>query len=73
MLTPFFTDTEVFDLEGAKTSNTDNFTQFFHGLLDGGVYWPPSQFEAAFVCLAHDADDIAQVVETASKAFERIN
>ncbi|MBW3588190.1 MAG: glutamate-1-semialdehyde 2,1-aminomutase [Actinobacteria bacterium] len=72
MMTAFFTDMEVFDLEGAKTSDTDGFARFFHQLLDGGVYWPPSQFEAAFVCLAHDDDDIARVIETASKAFERI-
>ena len=72
MMTAFFTDTEVFDLEGAKTSNTDSFASFFQGLLGGGVYWPPSQFEAAFVCLAHNDDDITRVIETASKAFERI-
>lgn len=72
MMTAFFTDTEVFDLEGAKASDTDSFARFFHELLDGGVYWPPSQFEAAFVSLAHNDNDIDRVVETASMAFERI-
>jgi len=72
MMTAFFTDTEVFDLETAKASDTDSFARFFHELLDGGVYWPPSQFEAAFVSLAHNDNDIDRVVETASMAFERI-
>ena len=39
------------------------------GLLARGVYWPPSQFEAAFLGATHSASDIANTVEAASAAL----
>ena len=50
MLTVFFTDApRVTDYAEAKTSDTARFGRWFRALLDSGVYWPPSQFEAAFL------------------------
>lgn len=72
MMTVFFTDSRVDDLDGAKRSDTTAFAKFFHAMLDEGVYWPPSQFEAAFVGLAHHDEDIQQVIEAADRTFERI-
>jgi glutamate-1-semialdehyde 2,1-aminomutase len=71
MLTAFFNDASVVDLDGALSCDTERFARFFHAMLDSGVYWPPSQFEAAFVSTAHDIDDIDQVVTAAETAFER--
>ena len=59
MFTLFFTETPVTDYETAKTSDTARFGKFFHHLLERGVYFPPSQFEAAFLSTAHTAEDIA--------------
>jgi len=70
MFTVFFTDTPVSDFITAKTSNTKQYGSFFHGLLKGGVYFPPSQFEAAFVSLAHTAKDIQETVLAAQSAFK---
>ena len=69
MFTLFFTDGEVFDFESAKKSNIERFNQFFHSMLDQGIYLPPSQFEAAFISAAHTENDIDRTIEAASKAL----
>jgi glutamate-1-semialdehyde 2,1-aminomutase len=53
MLTPFFTDGEVTDYDGALRADTAAYGRFARALLAAGVYPPPSQFEAWFVGLAH--------------------
>jgi len=58
MFTWFFTEQQVTDWETAKTSDTARFARFFHHLLEHGVYFPPSQFEAAFLSAAHSDADI---------------
>lgn len=65
MWTIFFTDREVYDYDSAKTSDAAIFGRFFHGLLDRGVYLPPSQFEAAFVSAAHGDAEIDHTLEAA--------
>ncbi|MGC8761554.1 MAG: glutamate-1-semialdehyde 2,1-aminomutase [Bryobacteraceae bacterium] len=63
MFTFFFTSGPVDSWEDAATSNTEKYAAFFHHLLDRGVYFPPSQFEAAFVSAAHDERAIEETVE----------
>jgi glutamate-1-semialdehyde 2,1-aminomutase len=58
MFTIFFTDQPVTDWESAKKSDTARFADFHRAMLEGGVYLPPSQFEAAFVSAAHSEEDI---------------
>lgn len=53
MITVFFNDKPVIDFESAKKSNTEKFTKFWQELIARGVYWPPSQFESAFLSLEH--------------------
>ena len=72
MLTAFFTSTPVTDYSSAKKSDTAAFGRFFASLLAEGVYLPPSQFEAAFVSLAHSAQDIEETVQKAGRAFDRL-
>mgnify|MGYP003693615359 FL=1 len=62
MITPFFCRGPVVDFATAKTSDTERFARFFHGMLQRGVYLPPAQFEAAFVSLAHTEVDIDHTV-----------
>lgn len=73
MLTLFFTDGPVNNLEEAKRSDTKRFGRFFHAMLEQGVYWPPSQFEAAFISAAHTAEDLDLVLSAAGRALERIS
>jgi len=55
MLTPFFTQGPVRSWVDAARADRARFARFHRALLDHGMYWPPSQFEAGFVSLAHDA------------------
>jgi glutamate-1-semialdehyde 2,1-aminomutase len=59
MATFFFQDGPVRNYEEAKRSSTQTFGRFFNHLLERGIYFPPSQFEAFFVSSAHTPDDIA--------------
>jgi glutamate-1-semialdehyde 2,1-aminomutase len=72
LLTVFFTGNPVVDYESAKQADTTLFSKFFHGLLAEGIYWPPSQFETAFVSLAHSDDDIQTTVSIMAKVFSRL-
>ena len=71
MLTAFFTDSPVTDYASAKRSDTARYGRFFHAMLDGGVFLAASQFEAAFVGLAHGASDLDEAERVARQAFER--
>jgi glutamate-1-semialdehyde 2,1-aminomutase len=72
MFTLFFKEGPVANLDEAKQSDTERFSRFFHAMLDAGVYWPPSQFEAAFLSAAHTTADVEQVSKAAGRALERI-
>ncbi|HET8647726.1 MAG TPA: aspartate aminotransferase family protein, partial [Vicinamibacteria bacterium] len=72
MFTLFFCRGPVTDYATAKASDTALFARFFHGLLARGVYFPPAQFEAAFVSLAHSESDIDETVRAAASALAEI-
>ena len=56
----------------ASGDNGELFKRFFHAMLAGGVYLPPSPFEACFVSAAHDTNVIEQTLATAEKALLKI-
>ncbi len=72
MWTLFFTPGPVYDYPTAKTASVERFGRFFHAMLEGGVYLPPSQFEAAFASLAMGPDVVAHTLEAARKAFRSL-
>lgn len=52
------------DFDSAKQyADTDRYAKFFHALLDAGVYFAPSQYEAGFVSLAHQPADIQATLD----------
>jgi len=69
MLTLFFHRGPVRSWNDAAASDTKRFGAWHRGLVTRGVYWPPSQFEAAFISLAHNEQDIDQTVEAALAAL----
>jgi glutamate-1-semialdehyde 2,1-aminomutase len=69
MITAFFCPGPVFDYASAKASDTGRYGRFFHALLGAGHYFPPAQFEAAFLSLAHSEADVDATVEAATKAL----
>lgn len=72
MLTVFFSAQEVFDHASARQADTNRYARFFWGMLERGIYLPPSQFEAWFISLAHKTTDIERTVEAAGVAFRRV-
>ncbi len=72
MFTAFFTGQKVKDFASAKTSDTARFGNFFRAMLKNGVNLAPSQFEAAFLSLAHSKADIARTVEAARKSLKNL-
>lgn len=68
----YFTDQDVRDFESAKTSDTEKYSTYFRTMLDNGVNLAPSQFEAAFLSIAHSDDDIDKTIKAAGVAFREV-
>jgi len=69
MLTAFFTDGPVTDYASAKRASTERYARFFHAMLARGVFLAASQFEAAFVSLAHSDADLEAAARAAREAL----
>lgn len=69
MFTVFLTANPVTDYASARKANTTAYGLFFRSLLEGGVYFPPSQFEAAFVSTSHSEGDVATTLQAANFAL----
>lgn len=72
MFCTFFTDRKVIDYASAKTSDTERYGKFFRNMLENGVNLAPSQFEAAFMSLAHTPEDIEKTLAAAEKSFKSL-
>lgn len=72
LLTIFFTGKPALDYKSAKQANITLFRKFFHNLLAESIYWPPSQFEAAFVSLAHGDEDVCLTIKAIDKALSSL-
>jgi glutamate-1-semialdehyde 2,1-aminomutase len=72
MFTGFFTREPVTDWTSAARADRTLYGKFFHAMLEEGVYLAPSQFEAAFISLAHTDELLDRTVEAARKAFARL-
>jgi glutamate-1-semialdehyde 2,1-aminomutase len=73
MFCGYFTDQPVRNLDDAMKSDRDRFARFFHGMLDEGIYFAPSQFEAGFISLAHAESDIQRTVEVATRVLKGLS
>jgi glutamate-1-semialdehyde 2,1-aminomutase len=69
MFTVFFRETRPVRFDQVKECDMDAFGRFFRAALSGGVYLPPSQFEACFLSMELTDDDIDQAVEGMSAAL----
>lgn len=72
MLTVFFGVEHVRSWREATAADTAAFARFFRGMLDQGIYLPPSQFEAMFVSLAHTEADLERFRAAARSAVARL-
>ena len=69
VVTLFFREGPVRTWSDAAACDTKRFASWHKGMLERGVYWPPSQFEAAFLSGAHTEADIAQTITAARAAL----
>ena len=70
MITAFFTELPaVTDFAAAKTSDTAKFGRWHRRLLEAGIYWPPAQFEAAFLSAAMTDADLADLADVVGSAL----
>ncbi len=69
LLTIFFTDNPMLDYESVSGADRALFSRFFQHLLAQGIYWPPSQFEAAFISMAHSDEDIQYTIKAINRAL----
>lgn len=67
MISVHFTDVDVVDFETAATGNNETFKKFFHGMLNEGVYLPPSAFESWFLNDALTFEDLDYTINAAAK------
>ncbi|MGH1426587.1 MAG: glutamate-1-semialdehyde 2,1-aminomutase [Arenicella sp.] len=67
----FFTKADnVASFDDVMACDQERFKQFFHGMLQQGVYMAPSAFEAGFMSAAHTQDDIEKTVAAAQVVFQ---
>jgi len=72
MFCTFFNEEEVTDYASASRSDTGRFAKYFHNMLRNGVNLAPSQFEAAFLSLAHTDEDIEETIEACRKSLQTL-
>ncbi|WP_406944542.1 glutamate-1-semialdehyde 2,1-aminomutase [Halobacillus sp. SY10] len=68
----FFTNEPVTNFETANQSDLELFTRYFQGMIEEGVYLPPSQFEGLFLSVKHTDEDIEKTIQAAEKVFSQI-
>lgn len=69
----FFTDVEkVVNYHQAINCNTEQFNQFYHSMLEQGVYLAPASYEAGFVSICHSDELINQTIEAADKSLQKL-
>lgn len=69
----FFTDIEtVSSFQHVMDCDSERFKQFFHGMLEQGVYLAPSSFEAGFLSSAHSSADIQKTLDAAEEVFKKL-
>jgi glutamate-1-semialdehyde 2,1-aminomutase len=71
MFTPFFTATPVRTFAEAKRTDRDGYSRFFHAMLEGGVYLPPSAFESAFTSSVHGESELDLLESALGGAWPR--
>lgn len=69
MMGVFFTDTPVTNFDEAQTSDLELFKKYYQGMIEEGIFLPPSQFEGLFMSTAHSDEDINKTIKAIEKVF----
>jgi glutamate-1-semialdehyde 2,1-aminomutase len=68
----FFSETPVRSYRDTAKCDRAAFNRFFHEMLDSGVYFAPSAFEAGFVSVAHEGEALAHTLEYLPHGFSAV-
>ena len=69
----YFSEVPPNSFDEIMNSDRERFNKFFHSMLEQGIYFGPSAFEAGFVSAAHTEKDIDHTIEASRRAFESLN
>jgi glutamate-1-semialdehyde 2,1-aminomutase len=72
MLTAFFTASPVVDYQSAMLADAQRYAEYYRQMRSAGVYFAPSQFEAAFVSLAHSEEDLERTLQLTESSFKKL-
>ena len=72
MLSFFFSRYPVTDYATAKQSDARAYSRFFWSMINQGIYFAPSQFEAAFLSTTHEEADIEKTIKASYTAFRQV-
>jgi glutamate-1-semialdehyde 2,1-aminomutase len=68
----YFSATAPNSFDEVLESHRESFNKFSHLMLEQGIYFGPSAFEAGFVSSAHTDDDINQTIQAAMSSFKKL-
>ena len=68
----YFSSQPPESFDDVMLSDREKFNKFFHLMLEQGIYFGPSAFEAGFVSSAHTDDDINQTIQAAMTSFKKL-
>lgn len=69
MVSVFFVDVDVVDFDTASQNNSELFKQFFHAMLNRGVYLPPSSYESYFLANSLTYDQLDHIINAAKESL----
>lgn len=72
MVGVFFTAEEVINFETAQTSDLDRFAAYYRGMIEEGIFLPPSQFEGLFLSTAHTMEHIEKTIQAVNQVFANL-
>jgi glutamate-1-semialdehyde 2,1-aminomutase len=72
MFTLFFTNQVVNNFTDAKTSDSTLYGKYFHGMLERGIYLPPSQYESWFISDAIREEELAKILQASEETLQQM-
>lgn len=72
MFSLFFSKYPIRNIDDVNLCDFKRFNQYFHSLLDNGIYIAPSQYEAGFISLAHQKADLDNTVQRIGEALKKM-
>ncbi|MCP3025528.1 glutamate-1-semialdehyde 2,1-aminomutase [Halobacillus sp. A5] len=68
----FFTEGPVENFEMANHSDLERFAKYYRGMIEQGIFLPPSQFEGLFLSVAHTDEDIEKTIQAVDAVFRTL-